>query len=49
MIQIIFSSGYLDDKSRYQEIQKRGYKFIQKPFEADALLGLIKEALDNSR
>jgi len=45
-VPVIFSSGYLDENSRYTEIQKKGYKFIQKPFEADELLKLIKETLE---
>ncbi|OGS20522.1 MAG: hypothetical protein A2252_09695 [Elusimicrobia bacterium RIFOXYA2_FULL_39_19] len=42
-ISVIFCSGYLDDKSRYQQIQEKGYSFIQKPFEIEVLLKLIKE------
>ncbi|MFA5858886.1 MAG: PAS domain S-box protein [Elusimicrobiota bacterium] len=44
-LKIILSSGYLDDKSEWKMIQKKGYKYIQKPFELKQLLVAVKEVL----
>ncbi|MFA5858477.1 MAG: response regulator [Elusimicrobiota bacterium] len=44
-IQVIFSSGYLDDKSQWEMIQEKEYKFLQKPFELNELLVAVKEVL----
>ena len=44
-IPAIFSSGYLEDKSKYSEMGGKDYGFIQKPFEINELLKLIKEKL----
>ncbi len=45
-LKVIFISGYLDDKSQYEIIHEKGYKFFQKPFELNTLLAGIKEALN---
>jgi PAS domain S-box-containing protein len=44
-LNIIFTSGYLDDKSQWPVIQERGYKFLQKPFEINDILRAVKETL----
>ena len=45
-LKVIFSSGYLDDKSQWEMIHNKGYKFLQKPFELNELLVAVKEVLD---
>lgn len=46
---VIFSSGYLDDKSQWEMIQQKGFKFLQKPYELNELLSAIKEVLDKDK
>lgn len=41
-INVILMSGYIDDKVHVDTIQKKGYKFIYKPFDVDALLTMLK-------
>ena len=48
-IGVIICSGYLDDKSNFLEIQQKGYKFIQKPFEIANMLKTIRQILDTKR
>jgi PAS domain S-box-containing protein len=48
-ISVVVCSGYLNDKSRFSEIQEKGYKFIQKPFEQIYLLKTLRELLDNKK
>ena len=45
-LKVIFSSGYLDDRSQWKMIQKKGFKFLQKPYELNKLLSAIKEVLE---
>ena len=46
-LKVIFTSGYLDDKSQKEIIHAKVYKFLQKPYTLDALFCAIKEVLDN--
>ncbi|MCX7905471.1 MAG: response regulator [Elusimicrobiales bacterium] len=46
-IKIIFNSGYVDSKSRWYEIEKKGFKFIQKPYTIRELINTIEEELNN--
>jgi len=48
-ITVILSSGYTDYSSHMPVIQKKGFLFLQKPYSIDALLLLIKQALDQKR
>ena len=48
-IGVIICSGYLDDKANFLEIQKKGYEFIQKPFEAIGMLRTIRQILDGKK
>jgi CheY-like chemotaxis protein len=41
-LKAIMSSGYLDDKSQYNAIQKRKLPFIQKPYDFQEFLKLVK-------
>ncbi|MGA1843354.1 MAG: PAS domain-containing protein [bacterium] len=45
-IAVVLCSGYTDEKSHYVEIQKRRYRFFQKPYDLDELLKSIREALE---
>ena len=40
---VIFSSGYVDDKSRWQIIAEKGYKLLHKPFGINSLISAINE------
>ena len=42
-IHVILSSGYTEEKSRYDVISDKGYGFLQKPFELMDMLRLLKE------
>jgi len=44
-LKAILISGYSDERSRWEAIIKRGYKFIQKPFHLRELLSAIKELM----
>jgi len=44
-LKAILISGYSDERSRWEAIIKRGYKFIQKPFHLQELLSAIKELM----
>lgn len=48
-LKVIFSSGYLDDKSQWEMIQKKGYKFLQKPYELKELLSAIIDTLGKDK
>jgi CheY-like chemotaxis protein len=41
-IDVILMSGYIDDKVHIDTIQNRGYKFIYKPFDVDAMLAMLR-------
>lgn len=41
-IGVILMSGYIDDKIHLDTIRKKGYKFIYKPFDVDALLAMLR-------
>jgi PAS domain S-box-containing protein len=41
-INVILMSGYIDDKIQLDAIQRKGYKFIYKPFDIDALLTILR-------
>ena len=43
---VIYTSGYLDDQSRWKEIQKNKIPFIHKPFSMNELLEIISETLE---
>ena len=45
-LKVIFTSGYLDDKSQWGMIKEKGHKFLQKPFELNELLAAVKEVLE---
>lgn len=46
---ILLSSGYTDEKSKALRIQRRGFRFIQKPYIVGELLKTIKEILGQSK
>jgi DNA-binding response OmpR family regulator len=45
-IKVLFMSGYTDEALGLHGVLGAGTQFIQKPFTADALLGKVREALD---
>lgn len=45
-IRLLFSSGYMDEKSRWSIIRDKGYPFLQKPYALSQLLHAIHSALN---
>ena len=45
-LKVVVASGYPGDRFGYEELQRRGLPFIQKPFELGAVLGLMRQVLD---
>ena len=45
LTKIILSSGYIDDKARWQIIAQKGYKLLHKPFGIDTLVKTINEVM----
>jgi len=46
-INVLFTSGYLDDDSKLEYIRKKGLRFLKKPFTAIELLRAIKSSIIN--
>ncbi len=44
-LRVIMTSGYADERSRWNVIRERGYRFLQKPYPVGELLRLLHEAL----
>ncbi len=45
-LHVLLTSGYSDEKSLWQAIHERGFRFLQKPYSLDHLLRAIREALE---
>jgi PAS domain S-box-containing protein len=45
-LQVLLCSGYSDKKSQWDEIKKRGFRFLQKPYNVVDLLKRIREVLE---
>ena len=45
-LRLLFTSGYMDEKSRWPIIRDRGYPFLQKPYPLERLLVTIRQVLD---
>ena len=45
-IRVLFTSGYSDEKSDWQIINKFGYSFLNKPFTSYDMLKAVKETLE---
>lgn len=48
-LQVVLVSGYPGKKSQWEDISRKGYHFLQKPFTLVGLLLYIKEALNFSK
>jgi PAS domain S-box-containing protein len=46
-LRLLFTSGYMDEKSRWPVIRDRGYPFLQKPYPLDSLLRTLRAVLDH--
>ena len=44
-LKIIFNSGYVNEKSQWPDIQRKGLKFLQKPYTIHNMLAAIKEVI----
>jgi len=42
---VLLTSGYVDDKSNWEVISERGYRFLQKPYSLANLLGAVASAI----
>ena len=47
-IPVLLSSGYVDEKSQWLHIRKKGFRFLQKPYDITDLFQTIKEILQPS-
>lgn len=45
-LSVLLSSGYSDDKSRFEKIRSKGYQFLQKPYDLSGLLHAVKETIE---
>jgi DNA-binding NtrC family response regulator len=45
-IKILLASGYTDKKSQWPLIKKRGFEFLQKPYDLGGLLRTLREVLE---
>lgn len=46
-LRLLFTSGYMDEKSRWPIIRDHGYPFLQKPYPLERLLQTIRTVLDS--
>jgi DNA-binding NtrC family response regulator len=46
-MQVLLSSGYIDERARWGQIVERGWHFLQKPYSPDELLRVLREVLEN--
>ena len=44
-LKVLLTSGYTDEKSRWKEINSRGYRFLYKPYPLRELLRVVHEIL----
>jgi len=44
-LKVLFTSGYTDEKSRWNEINGRGFRFLYKPYPISELLRIVHEIL----
>ncbi|OQX56398.1 MAG: hypothetical protein B5M53_01715 [Candidatus Cloacimonas sp. 4484_209] len=44
-LKILFSSGYIDDRSRRKLIEEKGFNFLAKPYSIDDMLKTVKNIL----
>ena len=44
-LRIVFNSGYVNEKSQWPAIQKKGLKFLQKPYTIHNMLSAIKDVI----
>jgi two-component system cell cycle sensor histidine kinase/response regulator CckA len=45
-LRVLFTSGYMDDKSRWPAIREQGFTFLQKPYPVHDLLSALRSVLD---
>jgi CheY-like chemotaxis protein len=46
---VLLTSGYSDSRSRWEEIRRQGFRFLQKPFNLVELLRTLRDVLENDR
>jgi PAS domain S-box-containing protein len=45
-LKVLLTSGYVDDKSNWEVIDRMGFRFLQKPYSIDDLLGAVKNTIE---
>ncbi len=45
-LRVLLCSGYTDERSRWQAIEKKGFRFIHKPYPVAQLLRAVRDLLD---
>ena len=48
-LKVLLSSGYIDQKSQWDTIKKKGFPFLQKPYALEILLKTIKSILKGEK
>jgi len=48
-LKVLMCSGYTGEKSQWVDIQKRGFRFMQKPYTLADLLRVVKEVLNGNK
>jgi len=46
-LRILLSSGYTDEKVQWSVIRERGYRFVQKPYDVDNLLRIVRKVISS--
>jgi|APTNR8051073442_1049403.scaffolds.fasta_scaffold00006_334 two-component system cell cycle sensor histidine kinase/response regulator CckA len=47
-LRVLFTSGYMDDKSRWPAIREQGFTFLQKPYPVHDLLSALRTVLETN-
>lgn len=47
-LRVLLTSGYSDDRSRWLDVQERGFRFVQKPLTSAGLLRATRQAIEPS-
>jgi CheY-like chemotaxis protein len=45
-LKVLLTSGYVDDKSNWEVIDRMGFRFLQKPYSIDDLLSAVKNSIE---
>jgi len=48
-LSVLLASSYVDDKSHWDIIGERGFKFLQKPYSLTELLSVVKSLMEKGK